>query len=181
MTDTFDRPARVLVAYYSATGHVDALAKALAQGAEIEDAEVRVRPVEELAPEMLISQSQAWGRHRSEVSAEPTATLGDLDWADGIAFGTPTRFGNVAAQLKMFLDQAGELWQQGKLINKVVTAHLLANCPRRPGIDDPRAQQHLLPLGIDSAATRLHGQRGVQRGRQSVRDLIHQRHPGRRA
>jgi NAD(P)H dehydrogenase (quinone) len=112
----------VLVAYYSATGHVDALAKALAQGAEIEDAEVRVRPVEELAPEMLISQNQAWGRHRSQARAEPTATLGDLDWADGIAFGTPTRFGNVSAQLKMFLDQAGELWQQGKLINKVVTA-----------------------------------------------------------
>ena len=122
MTDSFDRPARVLVAYYSATGHVHALAKALAQGAEIEDAEVRVRPVEELAPEMLISQNQAWGRHRSEASGEPTATLGDLDWADGIAFGTPTRFGNVSAQLKMFLDQAGELWQQGKLINKVVTA-----------------------------------------------------------
>jgi NAD(P)H dehydrogenase (quinone) len=117
-----DRPARVLVVYYSATGHVHALAKALAQGAENDGAEVRVRPVEELAPEMQISQNQAWGRHRSEVSAEPIATLGDLDWADGIAFGTPTRFGNVAAQLKMFLDQAGELWQQGKLINKVVTA-----------------------------------------------------------
>lgn len=122
MTDSFDRPARVLVAYYSATGHVHALAMALGQGAETEGAEVRVRPVEELAPEMLISQNQAWGRHRSEVSAEPTATLADLHWADGIAFGTPTRFGNVAAQLKMFLDQAGELWQQGKLINKVVTA-----------------------------------------------------------
>jgi NAD(P)H dehydrogenase (quinone) len=122
MTDSFDRPARVLVAYYSATGHVHALAKALAQGAETEDAEVRVRPVEELAPEMLISQNQAWGRHRSQASAEPTATLSDLDWGDGIAFGTPTRFGNMSAQLKMFLDQAGELWQQGKLINKVVTA-----------------------------------------------------------
>jgi NAD(P)H dehydrogenase (quinone) len=46
----------------------------------------------------------------------------DLEWADGIAFGSPTRFGNVAAQLKMFLDQAGELGKQGKLINKVVTS-----------------------------------------------------------
>src|SRR5437660_1653772 len=54
---------------------------------------------------------------------DPTqATLADLEWADGIAFGTPTRFGNVAAQLKMFLDQAGELWQEGKLFNKVITA-----------------------------------------------------------
>ncbi len=122
MTDSIDRPARVLVAYYSATGHVHALAKAVAEGAGAVGADVRLRPVAELAAEMLISQNQAWGRHRSEVSDEPTATLEDLEWADGIAFGTPTRFGNVAAQLKMFLDQAGELWQQGKLINKVVTA-----------------------------------------------------------
>jgi NAD(P)H dehydrogenase (quinone) len=117
-----DRAAKVLVAYYSATGHVRALAKAVAEGAQAEGAEARLRPVEELAPEMLISTNQAWGTHRSEVSDEPTASLEDLEWADGFAFGTPTRFGNVAAQLKMFLDQAGELWQQGKLINKVATA-----------------------------------------------------------
>jgi NAD(P)H dehydrogenase (quinone) len=120
--DTLERPARVLVVYYSATGHVHALAKAVAEGAGQVGAEVRLRHVEELAPEMLISQNQAWGRHRSEVSDEPTASLVDLEWADGIAFGTPTRFGNVAAQLKMFVDQAGQLWEEGKLINKVMTA-----------------------------------------------------------
>ena len=117
------------MAYYSATGHVHALAKSLAEGAEEAGAEVRLRPVEELAPEMLISQNQAWGRHRSEVSDEPTASLQDLEWADGIAFGTPTRFGNVAAQLKMYLDEAGELWQEGKLINKVVTAFTSSQTP----------------------------------------------------
>ena len=122
MIESRDRAAKVLVAYYSATGHVHALAKTVAEGAERAGAEVRLRPVEELARETVISQDQAWGRHRSEISDEPTATLDDLDWADGVAFGTPTRFGNVAAQLKMFLDQAGQLWQQGKLINKVVTA-----------------------------------------------------------
>jgi NAD(P)H dehydrogenase (quinone) len=122
MSDTTDRPARVLVAYYSATGDVHALAKAVAQGAADTGAEVRLRHVEELAPELLISQNQAWGRHRSEVTNEPTATLDDLEWADGIGFGTPTRFGNVAAQLKMFLDQAGRLWEEGKLINKVLTS-----------------------------------------------------------
>jgi NAD(P)H dehydrogenase (quinone) len=122
MSDPLDRPANVLVAYYSATGHVHALAKAVRQGAEGAGAEVRVRHVEELASEMLISQNQAWGRHRSEVNDEPIATLEDLEWADGIAVGTPTRFGNVAAQLKMFLDQAGELWAQGKLIHKVATS-----------------------------------------------------------
>jgi NAD(P)H dehydrogenase (quinone) len=122
VSEPLDRPPNVLVAYYSATGHVHALAKALGQGAEDAGAEVRLRHVEELAPEMLISQNQAWGRHRSEVNDEPIATLEDLDWADGLAVGTPTRFGNVAAQLKMFLDQAGELWEQGRLINKVATS-----------------------------------------------------------
>jgi NAD(P)H dehydrogenase (quinone) len=122
MTDFVDRPARVLVVYYSATGHVRALAEAVAHGAENAGARVRLRHVEELAPDMLISQNQAWGRHRAVVNDQPTATLDDLDWADGIAFGTPTRFGNVAAQLKLFLDQAGELWEEGKLINKVVTS-----------------------------------------------------------
>jgi NAD(P)H dehydrogenase (quinone) len=61
---------------------------------------LRVRHVDELASEQLISQNQYWGRHRSEVEDEPVASLADLDWADGVAFGTPTRFGNVAAQLK---------------------------------------------------------------------------------
>jgi NAD(P)H dehydrogenase (quinone) len=71
---------------------------------------------------MLISLKQYWGRHRSELEDQPDAALEDLEWADGIAFGTPTRFGNVAAQLKLFLDLAGELWQQGQLIDKVATA-----------------------------------------------------------
>lgn len=122
MSDLLDRPVNVLVAYYSATGNVHALARAVRQGAEDAGAEVRLRHVEELASEMVISQNQAWGRHRSEVNDEPIATLEDLEWADGVAVGTPTRFGNVAAQLKMFLDQAGQLWAQGKLINKVATS-----------------------------------------------------------
>ncbi|TML69705.1 MAG: NAD(P)H:quinone oxidoreductase [Actinobacteria bacterium] len=116
------RPARVAVIYYSATGNVHRLAHALAEGAETEGADVRLRHVEEFASEMLISQNQYWGRHRAEVEDEPVATLDDLDWADGVAFGTPTRFGNVAAQLKQFMDQAGRLWQEGKLADRVGTA-----------------------------------------------------------
>ena len=114
--------ARIAVIYYSATGHVHRLAHAVGEGAEAEGAEVRIRHVEELASELLISQNQHWGRHRSEVEDEPAATLEDLAWADGAAFGTPTRFGNVAAQLKQFMDQAGGLWQEGKLVDKVGTA-----------------------------------------------------------
>ena len=70
----------------------------------------------------MISQSQYWGRHRSQVAEAPVATLDDLEWADGVAFGSPTRFGNVAAQLKQFIDQAGRLWQEGQLADKVATS-----------------------------------------------------------
>jgi NAD(P)H dehydrogenase (quinone) len=114
--------ARVAVIYYSATGNVHGLATAVAEGAEHAGAEVRLRHVEELASELVISQNQHWGRHRSIVDEEPVATLADLEWAHGIAFGTPTRFGNVAAQLKQFIDQAGKLWQEGKLADKVGTS-----------------------------------------------------------
>ena len=113
---------RVAVIYYSATGNVHGLATAVAEGAEAAGADVRLRHVEELASELLISQNQYWGRHRSLVEDEPVATLADLEWADGIAFGTPTRFGNVAAQLKQLIDQAGKLWQEGKLADKVATS-----------------------------------------------------------
>jgi NAD(P)H dehydrogenase (quinone) len=114
--------ARIAVIYYSATGHVHGLAHAVGEGAEAEGAQVRVRHVEELASELLVSQNQHWGRHRSEVEDEPAATLEDLAWADGAAFGTPTRFGNVAAQLKQFMDQAGGLWQEGRLADRVGTS-----------------------------------------------------------
>jgi NAD(P)H dehydrogenase (quinone) len=117
-----NEPAHIAVIYYSATGNVHGLARALAEGAEEAGAEVRLRHVEELASELLISQNQYWGRHRSEVAEAPVAVLDDLEWADGVAFGTPTRFGNVAAQLKQFIDQAGALWQEGKLADKVGTA-----------------------------------------------------------
>lgn len=121
--------ARIAVVYYSATGNVHGLAQAVAEGAEGAGAEVRLRHVEELASELLISQNQYWGRHRSEVAEAPVATLDDLEWADGVAFGSPTRFGNVAAQLKQFMDEAGALWQAGKLADKVGTAFTSSQNP----------------------------------------------------
>lgn len=113
---------RIAVIYYSATGNVHSLARAVADGATGAGAEVRLRHVAELRQELLISSTQYWGRHHSELEDELQASLEDLEWADGIAFGTPTRFGNVAAQLKVFLDLAGELWQRGELIDKVATS-----------------------------------------------------------
>lgn len=122
MLTAAERPPRVAVIYYSARGNVHRLARAVAEGAAREGAEVRARHVAELHQEMQISAKQYWGQHRSEIEDEPEAALEDIEWADGIAFGTPVRFGNVSAQLKVFLDLAGELWQQGKLADKVATS-----------------------------------------------------------
>jgi NAD(P)H dehydrogenase (quinone) len=96
---------RIAVIYYSAAGNVRTLARAVVEGAAAEGTEVRLRHVAELPEDMLISFRQYWGRHRSELENQPDAALEDLEWADGIAFGTLTRFDNVAVQLKLFLDQ----------------------------------------------------------------------------
>ena len=113
---------RVLVVYYSATGSVHRLAEAVAAGAGSAGADVRLRRVAELAPAEAIASNPAWAAHREETDAAvEVATLDDLEWADGYAFGTPTRYGAPAAQLKQFVDSAGGLWQEGKLADKPVT------------------------------------------------------------
>src|SRR5436305_1110816 len=150
---------RVAVIYYSATGNVHGLARAVAEGAEQAAATVRLCHVEELASELEISQSQHWGRHRSQVDEEPVATVEDLDWADGIAFGTPTRFGNVSAQLKQFMDRAGRLWQQGKLAEA---------CRRRP-LSAVRAPALPPPSARPSASPRDGRRESADRSRSRVR------------
>jgi NAD(P)H dehydrogenase (quinone) len=113
---------KVAVIYYSATGAVHALAQAVAEGAASAGASVRLRRVAELAPDSAIDQNPLWRRHADDAASIAQASLEDLAWADAIAFGTPTRFGAPAAQLKQFIDQAGGLWQEGKLADKPVTA-----------------------------------------------------------
>jgi NAD(P)H dehydrogenase (quinone) len=113
---------KVAVIYYSATGTVHALAQAVAEGAASVGANVRLRPVTELAPDNAIDQNPRWRRHTDATASITRATVEDLAWADAFAFGTPTRFGTPAAQLKQFIDQAGGLWREGKLADKPVTA-----------------------------------------------------------
>jgi NAD(P)H dehydrogenase (quinone) len=109
----------VSVIYYSATGTTQAMAERLGQSAEKAGAEVRLRHVAELAPDEVIEQVGAWAQHREEIKDEPVATPDDVVWADVVLFGSPTRFGNVASQLKQFIDTLGPQWGQGLLANKV--------------------------------------------------------------
>lgn len=113
---------KVAVFYYSSTGTVHALAEAVAEGATSVGAEVRLRRAAELAPAEAIDQNPLWRQHLDVTSSVPVARLDDLAWADAYAFGTPTRFGTPAAQLKQFIDQAGGLWRDGVLADKPVTA-----------------------------------------------------------
>jgi NAD(P)H dehydrogenase (quinone) len=114
--------ARVAVIYYSSTGSVHGLAEALAKGASDAGAEVRVRRVAELAPPEAIDSNPAWRAHADATAGIPEATHDDLRWADAYAFGTPTRYGNVSAQLKQFLDTTAPLWAAGELADKPATA-----------------------------------------------------------
>ncbi len=119
---------KVSVIYYSSTGGVHRLAQAVAQGASAAGAQVRLRRAAELAPDAAIDANPRWRQHIDEVAHEILeATLDDLEWADAYAFGTPTRFGNVSAQLKQFLDSTGGLWQKGVFVDRPVTAFTAAH------------------------------------------------------
>ncbi len=110
---------KVAVIYYSATGTTHKLAKAVEEGAQVAGAETRLRKVRELAPDEAIASNEGWAAHRIETQDVVEATLADLEWADAIIFGTPTRYGLPTAQLKQFIDTTGPLWAAGKLVNKV--------------------------------------------------------------
>jgi NAD(P)H dehydrogenase (quinone) len=114
--------AKVAIIYYSATGTTYALAKAVEEGARGAGAEVRLLKVHELAPQEAIQSNQGWAAHHLETQNVPVASLGDLEWADAVIFGTPTRYGLPAAQIKQFIDTTGPLWAQGKLVNKVLSS-----------------------------------------------------------
>jgi len=105
---------KVLVLYYSSYGHIETMAGAVAEGARAAGAEVDVKRV----PELVSADVAAKSGFKTQQAA-PVATVDELPQYDAIIFGTPTRFGNMAAQMRNFLDQTGGLWFGGKLIGKV--------------------------------------------------------------
>ncbi|ADE14887.1 flavoprotein WrbA [Nitrosococcus halophilus Nc 4] len=107
--------AKLLVLYYSMYGHVETMAHAVAEGARsVDEVEVTLKRVPELMPEEVARNAGA----KLDQEA-PIATVDELPEYDGIIFGTPTRFGNMCAQMRNFLDQTGKHWMSGALIGKV--------------------------------------------------------------
>lgn len=113
---------KIAIIYYSATGTTYQLARAIEEGATKAGAEVRLRKVHELAAEEAIKANQGWSAHRLDTQNVEEAQMGDLEWADAIILGTPTRYGLPSAQLKQFIDQTGGLWAKGKLNSKIASS-----------------------------------------------------------
>lgn len=112
---------KTAIIYYSSTGANHQLAMWAKDGAEQAGAQTRVRRVQELASESAINSNPAWKKHSEQTKEVQLASLDDLEWADVIIFSAPTRYGNLPAQMKQFIDSTGPLWSKGKLANKVVT------------------------------------------------------------
>ena len=107
--------AKMLVLYYSSWGHVEQMARAQAEGvARVDGVPVQVKRVPELVPEEVARQS-----HYKLDQEAPFADPLELGDYDGIIFGAPTRFGNMCAQMRNFLDQTGPLWAKNALLGKV--------------------------------------------------------------
>lgn len=110
---------KVLIAFYSRTGVTEALAKAIAEGAAKEGAEIRLRRAREFVGPEIMAQVPGWQESAAAMNAVyPAPIAEDAAWADAIIFGTPTRFGNVSAELKAYIDSLGGLWFQGGLNGK---------------------------------------------------------------
>jgi NAD(P)H dehydrogenase (quinone) len=121
---------RVLIAFYSRSGVTEALAKGVAEGAANEGAEVRLRRAREFVGPEVMAQAPGWKESAEAMNARyPAPTADDAAWADAIVLGSPTRFGNAAAELKAYIDSLGGLWVQGKLNGKAGAAFCSTSTP----------------------------------------------------
>lgn len=112
-------PVKVAVIHYSATGGVYRLAQSVAQGAREAGGSVRVVKVRETAPAAVVEENPLWSAHQRNTAGVPLASIHDVEMADVVLLGTPTRFGNVSSQLQAFIDTWGTLWGEGAIVDKV--------------------------------------------------------------
>ena len=114
---------KVFIPFYSRSGTIEKLARAVAEGAKAEGAEVRLARARELVGHDILSSVPGWKESAQSMNERyPAPTPEDALWADAVIFGTPTRFGIVSSELKAYIDGLGGLWMQGKLNGKVGSA-----------------------------------------------------------
>ena len=118
---------KILVVYYSMYGHIHRMAEAVVEGAkEVEGAEVEMCRVPETLPEEVLKMMGALEAQKAFAQV-PVCTVDKLGEADAIIFGTPTRFGNMCAQMRQFLDATGNLWAESALVGKVGSVFTSSN------------------------------------------------------
>ncbi|PIC76322.1 NAD(P)H:quinone oxidoreductase, type IV [Sporosarcina sp. P19] len=120
---------KLAVIFYSVGGTNFQLAKWAEASAKEAGADVKILKVQELAPQSVVEKNDVWKATADATKDIPVATSDDIEWADAIIFSTPTRFGNMASQMKQFIDTQGGIWAKGKTINKVVSAMSSAQNP----------------------------------------------------
>lgn len=114
-----DYSFKILVVFYSFTGHTAKLAKYIAEGAkEISGTQVAIKQVPELLPDKFFDDKPELKKAKEAFANIPIATLEDLTSADGVAFGTPVRFGSFASQIKQFIDQLSPVFIKGTMVGK---------------------------------------------------------------
>lgn len=122
--------ANVLIAFYSREGSVEALANAVAEGAQAAGGAVRLRRARELVGPEIMQRVPGWADKAARMNAAYEApTDEDAKWADAIVFGTPTRFGLLASELKAYIDGLGHLWARNRLNLKVGSAFTSTSTP----------------------------------------------------
>jgi NAD(P)H dehydrogenase (quinone) len=191
------RLPKVLIVFYSRDGSTEALAASAAEGAAEAGADVRLRRLRELVDERTMAFAPGWKESADRMNALYEApSPDDVIWADAIIFGSPTRFGLLAAELKAFLDSLGSLWFQGKLAGKVGSAFTSSSTVHGgneisnftmfapmahfgmiivpPGYADPVMFKAGTPYGASSVS------QGANRAPPSAEDRAVARHQGRR-
>lgn len=189
-------PTRLLIAFYSRSGSVEALALAAAEGARESGAEVRLRRAREVVGEDVMAHGKGWLEEAQRMNGLYEApTKDDAEWADAILFGTPCYFGAMATELKNFLDQLGPQWKRGALAGKVGGAFAAASWPHGgtevvtmslyvpmahlgmvivpPGYTDEAMLEGGSPYGASAIV-------GAHDGKPEATDLDAARHQGRR-
>jgi NAD(P)H dehydrogenase (quinone) len=120
----------ILIVFYSRGGSVEALARAIAEGAHTAGAEVRLRRLRELVGEDVMARVPGWSETAARMNeAYPVPTIDDALWADGMLLGAPTRFGGAASELRAFTDSLGPLWMSNAMHNKAGAAFTSASAP----------------------------------------------------
>jgi NAD(P)H dehydrogenase (quinone) len=121
---------RILVAFYSRGGSVEALARAIGEGAEAGGAEVRLRRARELVGEATMALAPGWSEAAARMNAAYEApSVEDAEWCDGMVLGSPTRFGGPSSELRAYLEGLGALWVQNRLVDKAGAAFTSTSTP----------------------------------------------------